>query len=71
MGTPLLFWETAEGDCTRYDLDVTGRKEDKLIGGAQVEGGKKAISLVPGEIKFLLKIITVSWSLLTLCSQQC
>lgn len=46
-------------------------KRIKLIGGAQVEGEKKAISLVPGEIKFLLKIITVSWSLLTLYSQQC
>ena len=66
MATPLLFWETAEGDCTRYDLDVTGSKEDKTNQGCSGERGKKAISFVPWEVRFLLKIITIRWSLLML-----
>lgn len=47
MATPSLSWETAEGDCTRYDLDATGSKEDKNpIRDAQAEGAGKAASLV-------------------------
>lgn len=41
MARPLLFWETAEGDCTRYDLDATGSKEDKTNQRCSGARGKK------------------------------
>lgn len=66
MATPLLFWETAEGDCTRYDLNEAGSKEDKTNQACSGGRGKKAISLAPREVRFLLKVIAIKWSLLTL-----
>lgn len=65
MATPLLFWETAEGDYTRYNLDTRGSKEDKTNQGCSGGRGKKALSLVPREVGFLLKITTLRWSLLS------
>lgn len=41
MATPLLFWETAEEGCTRYDLHAA--KRIKLTRGAQVEGEKGSV----------------------------
>lgn len=55
MGTPLLSWETAKGNCTRYDLDATGSQEDKTDQGCSGGRGKKAISYVLWEVMFLLK----------------
>lgn len=43
MATPLLFWETAEEGCTRYDLHAA--KRIKLTRGAQVKGEKGSFSL--------------------------
>lgn len=43
MATQLLFWETAEEGCTRYDLHAV--KRIKLTRNAQVEGGKGRFSL--------------------------
>lgn len=44
--TPLLFWETAEGGCTRYDLHAAKRM--KLTRDAQVEGEKGSVSFSLG-----------------------